>query len=239
MGQSQELRLDFHAITPTGGADWETGGEGRLMFHCNGLHAARWDGQQKGDPWDQACPRLWRGNIWVDQQEPARSSPSKRSPWLAEAGRHPGTVAYASRFQMAGDWGSPGLAACALWHAWRAAVLGELEGELGAEQPVPCQKAQRCFLASQHPWSKTAPSFGVIICCPKDAPTAWKVHEGSRSPKPFCLGEPLLRDALQTHTGLPQRLSKLLQLLKTLSKASRSVSGTREREGGPKNQGRA
>lgn len=149
-GQSQELRLDFQAITPTGSADWETGGKERLMCHCNGLHAAWWDGQEKGDPWDQAGPLLCSGNVWVGQQDPARSSPSKRSPRLAKAGRLLGTGACASRFQMAGDWGSPGLAACALRHAWRAAVLGELGGKLGAEQPVPSQKAQRRLSGTQH-----------------------------------------------------------------------------------------
>lgn len=210
-GQNQELRLGFHAITPTGSTDWATGGKGRLVCHCNGLHAAWWDGQEKGGPWDQAGPRLCRGNIWVDQQEPARSSPSKRSPWLAEAGKCPGTVACARRFQMAGDWGSPGLAACALQHAWGAAVLGEL----GAEQPGPCQKARRRFAGSQHHWSKTAPSFGVVIRCPRDAPTLQRVRGGSRSPKPFCLGEPLLRDARRTRAGLPQPL----QLLKDLKQS--------------------
>lgn len=104
------------------------------MCRFNGSHAAWQGGQQKGD---QAGPRLCGGNIWVDQQEPARSSPSKCSPWLVEMGRQPGTVACASRFQMASDWGSPGLAACSLRHAWRAAILGEFGGELGAERPVP------------------------------------------------------------------------------------------------------
>lgn len=139
-GQSQELRLDFHPITPTESADWETGGEGRLMCHFNGLRVAWQDGQQKSD---QAGPRLCGENIWVDQQEPARSSPSKCSPWLVEMGRQPGTVACASQLQMASDWGSPGLAACSLRHTWRAAVLVEFGGERGAEQPVPCWKVQR------------------------------------------------------------------------------------------------
>lgn len=74
-----------------------------MTCQCNGSHGAWWGAQQKSDPWDQAGPQLCRGNIWVAQQEPVRSSPRPCSSWLAEAGKCPGTVACARWFQMAGD----------------------------------------------------------------------------------------------------------------------------------------
>lgn len=141
------------------------------------------------------------------------------------------------RWQVTG--GVPG------WQPARCGTRGGLQSwsssgvSVGLSNLCPAGKFRDDFWAPSITGGKPLLPLGSSFAAPRMLPLHGGSTEGAGARSPFCLGEPLLRDTPWTHTGLPQRLSKPLQLLKTLSKASCSISGTRERERGSKNRGRA
>lgn len=92
-----------------------------------------------------------------------------------EVSGHPGTVACARQFQVAGDWGSPGLAACDLLGGLRSRASSG--ASVGLSNLCLARNARGAFQAPGITWCKTASSFGAVICCPKDALTTRRMQK--------------------------------------------------------------
>lgn len=143
--------------------------------------------------------RMWRGEVGsrnvtpgtklslvLLEEHPGRSAGASkelaRQALALEVSGHPGTVACARQFQMAGDWGSPGLAACDMLVGLRS--WASLGASVGLSNLCLARNARDAFQAPGITWSKTASSFGVLVCCPKDALTTQRMQK----PKYLLLG---------------------------------------------------